>query len=106
MTPIPQGACAMREIVTTTADEAAHATRVVQRISPLGGATVTQTLVLGFLGTPQASLEARTQTAATWARGNLVWGPRLSRSNRSTVGPMACCSTTSGQWRGTAAVTM
>jgi hypothetical protein len=34
-------------------------------------------------------------------------GPtRPSCSNRSTAGPMACSSTTSGQWRGTATVTM
>jgi hypothetical protein len=36
MTTIPQVARAMREILTTTADEAAHATRFVQRTSPLG----------------------------------------------------------------------
>jgi len=55
----------MREILTTTADEAARATRFVQRTSPLGGATFTPTLVFGFLGHPQASLEELTQTAAT-----------------------------------------
>ena len=65
MTTIPQVARAMREILTTTADEAARATRFVQRTSPLGGATFTQTLVFGFLGNPQASLEELTQTAAT-----------------------------------------
>jgi hypothetical protein len=65
MTTIPQVARTMREILTTTADEAARATRFVQRTSPLGGATFTQTLVFGFLGHPQASLEELTQTAAT-----------------------------------------
>ena len=65
MTTIPQVARAMREILTTTADEAARATQFVQRTSPLGGATFTQTLVFGFLGHPQASLEELTQTAAT-----------------------------------------
>src|SRR5262249_4479028 len=30
---------------------------------------------------------------APWARGNVVWGLRLSHSNRSTAGPLACCST-------------
>src|SRR5678815_4610092 len=64
MTTIPQVARAMREILTTTANEAAHATRFVQRTSPLGGATCTQTLVFGFLGNPQATLEELTQTAA------------------------------------------
>jgi Transposase DDE domain len=65
MTTLPPVARTMREILTTTADEAARTTRVVQRTSPLGGATVTQTLVFGFLGNPQASLEELPQTAAT-----------------------------------------
>jgi hypothetical protein len=37
----------------------------VQRTSPLGGATFSQTLVFGFLGNPQATLEELTHTAAT-----------------------------------------
>jgi hypothetical protein len=53
----------MREILTTTADDAARTTRFVQRTSPLSGATFSQTLVFGFLGNPQATLEALTQTA-------------------------------------------
>jgi Transposase DDE domain len=65
MTTIPQVARAMREILTTTADEAARTTRFVQRTSPLSGATFSQTLVFGFLGNPQATLEDLTQTAAT-----------------------------------------
>jgi hypothetical protein len=64
MTTIPQVARAMRAIVTTTADDAAPTTPFVQRQSRLGGATFSQTLVLGFLATPQASLEALAQTAA------------------------------------------
>ena len=64
MTTIPQVARAMREILTTTADEAARTTRFVQRTSPLSGATFSQTLVFGFLGNPQATLEELTQTAA------------------------------------------
>ena len=55
----------MREIVTTTAAEAGRATRFVQRPSPLSGATFSQTLVFGFLGNPQATLEERPHTAAT-----------------------------------------
>ena len=65
MTTLPQVARAMREILTTTADEAARTTRFVQRTSPLSGATFRQTLVCGFLGHPQATLEERTPTAAT-----------------------------------------
>ena len=57
MTTIPQVAHAMREMLTTNADDAARATCFVQRQSPLGGATLSQTLVLGGLGNPQASLE-------------------------------------------------
>src|ERR671922_2168238 len=65
MTTIPQVARAMREILTTTADEAARTTRFVQRTSPLSGSTFSQTLVFGFLANPQASLEELAQTAAT-----------------------------------------
>jgi len=54
----------MREILTTTAAEAGRTTRFVQRISPLKGATFSQTLMFGFLGNPQATLEELTQTAA------------------------------------------
>ena len=75
MTTIPQVARTMREILTTTADEAARATRFVQRTSPLGGATFSQTLVFGFLGNPRATLEELTQTAATLG----VSGIRLTR---------------------------
>lgn len=64
-TTIPQVARAMREVLTTTADAAAKATQFVHRTSPLGGATFSQTLVFGFLGNPQASLEELAQTAAT-----------------------------------------
>jgi hypothetical protein len=56
----------MREILTTTADDAARTTRFVQRTSPLSGATFSQTLVFGFLGNPQATLEALPQTAAAF----------------------------------------
>ena len=65
MTTIPQVARALREILTTVADVAARTTRFVRRRSPLGGATFSQTLVFGFLGHPQASLEELAQTAAT-----------------------------------------
>ena len=65
MTTIPQVARTMREILTTNAEDAARTTRFVQRQSPLGGATFSQTLVFGFLGQPQASLEELAHTAAT-----------------------------------------
>jgi hypothetical protein len=66
MTTIPQVARAMREILTTTADDAARTTRFVQRTSPLSGAIFSQTLVFGFLGNSQATLEELTQTAAAF----------------------------------------
>ena len=65
MTTIAHVAATMQEILTTTADEAARATKFVQRRSPLGGATFTQTLVFGFLANPLAALEELAQTAAT-----------------------------------------
>src|SRR5215467_12008229 len=64
MTTIPQVARALRELVTTTATEAGRATRFVQRASPLSGATLSQTLVCGFLANPQTTLEDLTHTAA------------------------------------------
>src|SRR5215475_11107272 len=64
MTTIPQITRAMRETLTTTANETARATHFVQRTSPLGGATFSQTLVFGFLNNPQTTLEELAQTAA------------------------------------------
>ncbi|HEV2125376.1 MAG TPA: IS4 family transposase [Chloroflexota bacterium] len=65
MTTIPQVAAAMQEILTATADAAGRTTGFVQRVSPLSGATFTQTLVFGWLANPAAALEELTQTAAT-----------------------------------------
>src|ERR687886_2939254 len=65
MTTIAHVAATMQEVLTSTADEAARATKFVQRQSPLGGATFTQTLVFGFLANPLAALEELAQTAAT-----------------------------------------
>jgi Transposase DDE domain len=65
MTTIAHVAATMQEVLTTTADAAARASRFVQRTSPLGGATFTQTLVFGFLANPNAALEELAQTAAT-----------------------------------------
>jgi hypothetical protein len=64
MTTIPPVARAMRELLPTTANEAARTTRFVQRPAPLSGATFSQTLVFGFLRHPQATLAELTQTAA------------------------------------------
>jgi hypothetical protein len=76
----------MREILTTTADDTARTTRFVQRTSPLSGATFRQTLVFGFLGNPQATLEELTQTAA--ALGVAISPQALDQ--RFTVSAAAC----------------
>jgi hypothetical protein len=65
MTTLPHVAAAMQDILTTVADDAARMTHFVQRISPLGGATFTQTFVFGFLANPTPTLEELAQTAAT-----------------------------------------
>src|SRR5262249_57557502 len=51
-------------IWATTGAEGGRGRGFVQRTSPLSGATFSQTLVFGFLGNPQATLEELTQTAA------------------------------------------
>ena len=53
MTTIPQVARVMREILTTTANEAARTTHFVQRTSPLSGATFGQTWCLAFSVIPR-----------------------------------------------------
>src|SRR5947207_14361604 len=65
MATIAQVSQAMQTVLTTVADTAARTTGFVQRVSKLTGALFTQTLVLGFLSTPQASREELAQTAAT-----------------------------------------
>lgn len=64
MVTIPQIAEAMQAVLTTVADKAARETRFVQRESKLGGAAFAQTLILGWLENPEATLEELSQTAA------------------------------------------
>lgn len=64
MSTIAQLATAMREVLTTGADTAAHLTDFVQRRGKLSGATFSQTLVFGWLANPDATLENLAQTAA------------------------------------------
>jgi hypothetical protein len=73
----------MREIVMTTADAAARATRFVQRTSALGGATFSQTLVFGLLGNSQTMLEALAHTAA--ALGVSITPQALAQRLRATA---------------------
>ena len=65
MTTIQQVSQKMPTILSSTADAAAQETRFVQRRSKLTGAKFAQTLVFGWLSSPQATLEELTQTAAT-----------------------------------------
>lgn len=64
MTTIAELATVLHTVLTTTADTIAHDTGCVQRTSKLGGAALVQTLVLGWLHQPQASLEQLCQMAA------------------------------------------
>jgi hypothetical protein len=63
-TTIPDVAQSLRRVLTTTADAVARDTRFVQRRSKLSGAAFVQTLALGWLANPQATLEELAQTAA------------------------------------------
>ncbi len=64
MTTVAQLADAVQTLLTTTADATARATGFVQRRSKLGGAAFVQALVFAWLANPQATVEARAQTAA------------------------------------------
>ena len=64
MTSVPYLARTMRTLLTTTAETAARQTGCVQRRSKLTGAGLVQTLVLGWLGTPAATLQQLAQMAA------------------------------------------
>jgi hypothetical protein len=62
---LPQLADVLATVLTTTADAAASVTCFVQRHSKLTGARFVQTVVLGWLHQPQATLENLAQMAAT-----------------------------------------
>ena len=64
MASVPHVARTMRTLLTTTAETAARQTGCVQRRSKLTGAGLVQTLVLGWLGTPAATLQQLAQMAA------------------------------------------
>jgi hypothetical protein len=57
-------AARLQALLVGQAEQAAWDTGTCQRTSPLAGATLIQTLVLGFLDEPDASLEDLAQTAA------------------------------------------
>lgn len=56
---------ALQHVLTPVANEAARESRCVQRQRKFSGATLVQTLVLGWLNNPDASLHELTQLAAT-----------------------------------------
>ena len=64
MTKIPQIAEAIQTVLTTTADQAAPKTGFTKRQSKLTGSAFVQTLVLGWLSDPAASLDNLTSMAA------------------------------------------
>ncbi len=64
MTTIAELAATLQTVLTSTADALARATGCVQRTSKLSGATLVQTLVLGWLHQPAATLEQLCQMAA------------------------------------------
>ncbi len=65
MSTIAQVADILHRVLTTTAVAVGRATGAVQRRSKLDGATLVQTLVLGWAHRPQATLEQLSQMAAT-----------------------------------------
>src|SRR5271154_4780363 len=64
MNMVNQVAQAMQSVLTTAAEQAARDSGFCQRRSKLGGAVFAQTLVLGHLRCPSATLEELAQTAA------------------------------------------
>src|SRR5262245_17656655 len=86
MTTLPQVARAMRALLTTTAEDAAHTTHSVPRQSRRGGATLSQTLGCGLRAKPPAALEALAPTAA--AVGVAIPPPALDP--RLTQAAAAC----------------
>ena len=77
MTTIAEVATCLQAVLTTTADEVAQATGAVQRQSKLSGATLVQTLVLGWAHQPQATLAQLSQMAA--AVGVAITPPGLDQ---------------------------
>lgn len=57
-------ASTLQTLLTTEADDAARASGCVRRVRQLSGATLVQTLVLGWLHDPQASLDGLADVAA------------------------------------------
>jgi hypothetical protein len=64
MSSLAQVATALQHVLTEVADGAAHEVKFLRRVRKWTGALFVQTLVLGWLGNPTASLSELTQVAA------------------------------------------
>ena len=64
MNKIPQIAQALQTVLTTAADASAQKTGFTQRQSKLTGSAFVQTLVLGWLSDPEASLDNLTSNGS------------------------------------------
>ncbi|HEY8284241.1 MAG TPA: IS4 family transposase [Chloroflexota bacterium] len=64
MSTIPQVAAALESVLGSTAEELGRPSGFVRRARRLSGASFVQTLVVGWLGKPEASLSELTHTAA------------------------------------------
>lgn len=69
MTTVAELATTLQTVLTTTADTLARKTGAVRRASKLGGAALVQTLVLGWLHQPAASLGQLAQMAGALGVG-------------------------------------
>lgn len=65
MSTIAEVAQAMQKVLTQVANEAARQTGFIKRLRRISGASFVQTLVLGWLSQPAATLEELAQTAAS-----------------------------------------
>src|SRR5437763_6648008 len=65
MTSIADLLPTLQTLLTTTADQAGRDSGLIRRVRAFTGATFVQTLVFGWLGAPDATLDHLAQTAAT-----------------------------------------
>jgi hypothetical protein len=86
MTSIPDLIPTLQTLLTTTADQAGRDSGLIRRVRCFTGATFVQTLVFGWLGTPDATLDQLAQTAAM--RGIPVTGQAIA--DRFSPASAAC----------------
>src|SRR5712692_7520919 len=76
MTSIADLVPTLQTLFTTTADQAGRDAGLIQRVRVFTGATVVQTLVVGWLGNPDATLDQLAQSAAM--RGVRITGQGIA----------------------------